>query len=157
MSKLSAGERCPLLALTWLSPLAELIFFLSPGRIESLFVGARDETVDVCPGALAEPFMVPTIDWRDDLGLAESTEGGPIEERFARLVAADSFCVAEVVVFGGVAFPDEAVELSCLVGDLLGDCTNISVSILSIVSRLISSPPTSKLEQPSLLALDYQR
>lgn len=131
------------------------MFLLASGRIDSLFVGARDEAVDICPGTLAAPFEVPTIDWRDDLGLAESAEGGPIEGRLARLVAADRFCVAEVVVLGDVAFLDEDIELSCLVGDLLGDCTNIRTAcILSALSPVISLPPTLNSEQPSFLGLD---
>jgi len=63
--------------------------------------------------------MVPAIDGRD--GLRGCNVGGAIESRLVLLPTVDGLGVLEGVVAWEV-LPDEPVELSCFVGDLLGDC-----------------------------------
>ena len=58
--------------------------------------------------------MVPAIEGRGALG------GGPIEGRFVG-GSMDFRAVVAAVVVPGIDLPEEVDELSCLVGDLLGD------------------------------------
>lgn len=72
---------------------------------------------------LAEPFIVPAMDGSDALEVGNV--GGAME---SRLVLVEGLGVREGEVDWEV-LPDEPVELSCFVGDLLGDCPCISSAI----------------------------
>lgn len=110
----SAGDSWILSMLCLLSPLAESSLSLAAGRIESLFEGPRDIDGDVWPDGLAEPFMVPAIE------VCSALEGGPMEVRFVG-GSTDFRTVVGAVVVPRVDLPEEVNELSCLVGDLVGD------------------------------------
>lgn len=65
-SKLSAGELLPLLALARLSPLIEVTFVVVPCRSDNRLEGAREFNEDTWLASLAEPFIVPVMDCRED-------------------------------------------------------------------------------------------
>ena len=67
---------------------------------------------------LAEPFNVPAIDGRDDFDAGSAA--GAMESRLVFWPAADGLGVFEGVELCE-ALADDPVELSCFVGDLLGD------------------------------------
>ena len=70
---------------------------------------------------LAEPFNVLAIDGRDDFGAGGAgSAAGAMESRLVFWPAADGFGVLEGVELCE-ALADDPVELSCFVGDLLGD------------------------------------
>ena len=64
---------------------------------------------------LADPFIVPLIEGREVLG------GGAIEVRGPFNGGTVDFLLAPAGVLVLVELPEEVVELSCFVGDLLGD------------------------------------
>lgn len=68
---------------------------------------------------LAEPFIVPAMDGSGALEVGNV--GGAMESRLDLLPAVDGLGVLGGEVDWEV-LPDEPVELSCFVGDLLGDC-----------------------------------
>lgn len=68
---------------------------------------------------LAEPFIVPAMDGSGALEVGNV--GGAMASRLVLLPAVDGLGVLGGEVDWEV-LPDEPVELSCFVGDLLGDC-----------------------------------
>ena len=72
--------------------------------------------MDVALGGLAEPFIPPAMDGREGLD-----GGGAIELRGPFAGGNIDFRAMPAGVEALVEFPDEAVEPSCFVGDLLGD------------------------------------
>lgn len=115
-SESSAGESMPLLSPCWLSPLIDAILSVAAGLTESRFEGSLDrEEAEVWLGGLADPFIAPAME-----GL-EVLEGGAIEVR--ELFAGGRIDLRALLVGVPVLveLPEDAVEPSCLVGDLLGD------------------------------------
>lgn len=72
---------------------------------------------------LAEPFIVPAMDGSGALEVGKMV--GAME---SRLVLVEGLGVREGELDWEV-LPDEPVELSCFVGDLLGDCPYFSSAI----------------------------
>ena len=64
------------------------------------------------------PFIVPTIEGRE--ALAKEFEGGAIDILSDLPLGAGFIFVAEEVLMRET-LPDEALDTSCFVGDLLGD------------------------------------
>jgi len=87
--------------------------------------------------------MVPAIEGRDVV------EGGAIDVRGPFAGESIDFRAVLVGVPVLVEFPDETVEPSCLVGDLLGDYEGFSPCVLSICQRSRGLLPVS-IPQPAL-------
>ena len=122
------GDCWPLLALTWLSPLVDSIRSLAPGRSESRPAGPRDNDDDLLAW-FPDPFIVPAIDGRGAFEAEEDKDGGPIE---VRLVFEGGSIDFRAVLDGVPVLeevPDEAVDPSCFVGDLLGDLKKSACSL----------------------------
>ena len=80
--------------------------------------GPREPRAELLLEGRTAPFIVPTIEGRD--ALLEAIEGGAMEALLGLPVTAEDLAVAEEVLMPKV-FTEELRELSCLVGDLLGD------------------------------------
>ena len=119
-SKLSVGELLPLLALARLSPLTELTFCVVPCRSDNRLEGAREFNEDTWLPSLAEPFIVPVVDCREDRAWGGTVEGGAMEGRGA-LAAVVRFRDIAAGVLSRVVPPCELFKDSCFVGDLVGD------------------------------------
>lgn len=84
--------------------------------------GPRDrEEAGVWLDGLTEPFIALAMDGRDTFA------GGPIDVRLGLEGVSIDFRVVEEGVPALVELFDEADDPSCLVGDLLGDYTPISL------------------------------
>lgn len=86
--------------------------------------GARDPGTDPLLEVRVAPFIVPAMDGLGALGAGKA--GAAIESRLVLLPGADALGVLEGVA-DRETLPDEPLEPSCFVGDLLGDYANQSL------------------------------
>ncbi len=97
-----------------------------------MFKPGHDKVEEVLLEGLAEPLIVPPMEGREGLGGGAMDVWGPFEGGSMNFLAVPD----GVLVL--VELPEEVVEPSCFVGDLLGDCEPSATSCPGIVVSYIS-------------------